>query len=108
MNELQNQNINNIQLPDALAVKKTAVIFRAVNHKLRQQMLLLLLQHDQMTVTEIFSRLFLEQSVASQHLAVLCRAGFVKTKREGKLIWYSVNPQRLEQVQKAIDALSSR
>jgi DNA-binding transcriptional ArsR family regulator len=105
MNELQNDNILSIQLPDVLAIKKTAVILRAVNHKLRQQMLILLLQQDRMTVTEIFTRLFLEQSVASQHLAVLRRAGFVKTKREGKLIWYSINLNRLQQVQKAIDAL---
>ena len=105
MNELQHQNIHNIQLPDALAVKKTAIIFRALNHKLRQQILLLLLQHNRMKVTDIFERLFLEQSVASQHLGVLRRAGFVKTKREGKFIWYSINPARLDQVQKAIDAI---
>ncbi len=92
-------------LPDALAVKKSAIIIRAVNHKLRQQILKLLMEKDRMTVTEIFTRLFLEQSVASQHLAVLRRAGFVKTKREGKLIWYSINPERLVQVQRVIDVL---
>lgn len=105
MNELQHQNIHNIQLPDAGAVKKTAIIFRAINHKLRQQILLLLLQHDHMKVTDIFERLFLEQSVASQHLGVLRRAGFVKTKREGKFIWYSINPLRLSQIENAIEAL---
>jgi DNA-binding transcriptional ArsR family regulator len=94
-----------IQLPDALAIKKSAIILRAVNHKLRQQILKLLMEKERMTVTEIFTRLFLDQSVASQHLAVLRRAGFVKTKREGKLIWYSMNPDRLEQVQKVIDVL---
>ncbi|MBX9785004.1 MAG: metalloregulator ArsR/SmtB family transcription factor [Chitinophagaceae bacterium] len=92
-------------LPDALAIKKSAVILRAINHKLRQQMLRLILQHGKMKVTEIFEQLFLEQSVASQHLAILRKAGFVKTKREGKFIWYSVNLQRLEQVQKVIDIL---
>lgn len=105
MNNLQNDNINNITLPDALAIKKSAVLLRAINHKLRQQILILILQHERMKVTDIFEKLFLEQSVASQHLAVLRRAGFVKTKREGKFIWYSVNLQRLEQVQKVIDIL---
>jgi DNA-binding transcriptional ArsR family regulator len=105
MNNLQNDNIQNITLPDALAVKKAAVLLRAINHKLRQQILILILQHDRMKVTDIFENLYLEQSVASQHLAVLRRAGFVKTKREGKFIWYSVNLQRLEQVQKVIDIL---
>jgi DNA-binding transcriptional ArsR family regulator len=104
---IQNSHIQTeaILLPDALAIKKSAVILRAVNHKLRQQLLLLLLEKEKMTVTEIFTRLFLEQSVASQHLAVLRRAGFVKTKREGKQIWYSIHPQRLEQVKKVIEIL---
>jgi DNA-binding transcriptional ArsR family regulator len=106
MNNLKNDNIHNITLPDALAVKKSAVLLRAVNHKLRQQILILILQHERMKVTDIFEKLFLEQSVASQHLAVLRRAGFVKTKREGKFIWYSVNLQRLEQVQKVIEILN--
>lgn len=92
-------------LPDALAIKKSAIIIRAVNHKLRQQIVKLLLEKERMTVTEIFTQLFLEQSVASQHLAVLRRAGFVKTRREGKLIWYSINPGRLDQVQKVIEVL---
>lgn len=92
-------------LPDALAIKKSAIILRAINHKLRQQLLKLLLEKEKMTVTEMFTGLFLEQSVASQHLAVLRRAGFVKTKREGKLIWYSIHPQRLEQVKKVIEIL---
>jgi ArsR family transcriptional regulator, virulence genes transcriptional regulator len=95
-----------ILLPDTLAIKKSAIILRAINHKLRQQLLKLLLENEKMTVTEIFTQLFLEQSVASQHLAVLRRAGFVKTKREGKLIWYSINPERLVQVKKVIDVLS--
>ena len=106
MNNLQNDNINNITLPDALAIKKSAVLLRAINHKLRQQILILILQHERMKVTDIFEKLYLEQSVASQHLAVLRRAGFVKTKREGKFIWYSVNLQRLEQVQKVIEILN--
>jgi ArsR family transcriptional regulator, virulence genes transcriptional regulator len=105
MNNQKDDNINNITLPDALAVKKSVVLLRAINHKLRQQILVLILQHERMKVTDIFEKLFLEQSVASQHLAVLRRAGFVKTKREGKFIWYSVNLQRLEQVQKVIDIL---
>lgn len=68
-------------------------------------MLKLLLEKKSLTVTEIFTGLFLEQAVASQHLAVLRRAGFVKTKREGKLVRYSINPQRLQQVQQVIEIL---
>lgn len=83
---------------DVLSLKKAALILRAVNHPLRQQMLKLLHQHGKMTVTEIYKKLRLEQSVTSQHLAILRRAGFVDTDREGKFIFYSVNHRRLKDV----------
>ena len=80
---------------DTLHVKKSAIILRAVNHKLRQQILKKIDEKGKVTVTEIFTELFLEQAVASQHLAVLRKAGFVKTTRDGKFIYYSVNYTRL-------------
>lgn len=93
---------------DFLQVKKAALILRSINHKLRQQMLLLLEEHKKMTVTEIYVQLRLEQSVASQHLAILRRAGIVKTIRDGKFIYYSVNTERIVHVNKnVIDLISS-
>lgn len=83
---------------DVIQLKKAALVLRAVNHKLRQQMLKLIHQHGKMTVTEIYVKLRLEQSVASQHLAILRKAGFVNTVRDGKFIFYSVNYDRLDQV----------
>lgn len=83
---------------DILQLKKAALILRAINHKLRQQILRLINQNSRMTVTEIYVKLRLEQSVASQHLAILRRAGFVNTDRDGKFIYYSVNHTRLDQV----------
>lgn len=83
---------------DLLQLKKAALILRAINHKLRQQILKLIHQKDKITVTEIYVKLRLEQSVASQHLAILRKAGFVTTVRDGKFIYYSVNNQRLQEV----------
>jgi DNA-binding transcriptional ArsR family regulator len=83
---------------DLLQLKKAALILRAVNHKLRQQILKLIYQNEKMTVTEIYVQLRLEQSVASQHLAILRKAGFVNTIRDGKFIYYSVNNDRLAEV----------
>ncbi len=85
-----------------LDIKKTALIIRAVNHKLRQQMLKIIDEHKKITVTELYQKLFLEQSVASQHLAVLRKAGFVKTHREGKFIFYSINPVRFQELNESI------
>jgi DNA-binding transcriptional ArsR family regulator len=59
---------------DVIQLKKAALILRAVNHKLRQQIMKLIHQNGKMTVTEIYVKLRLEQSVASQHLAILRKA----------------------------------
>jgi DNA-binding transcriptional ArsR family regulator len=92
---------------DFLQVKKAAITLRAINHKLRQQMLRLLEEHKKMTVTEIYVQLRLEQSVASQHLAILRRAGIVRTDREGKFIFYSINTERLAHINsQVIDIIS--
>jgi DNA-binding transcriptional ArsR family regulator len=80
-------------------LKKAALIVRAINHKLRQQLLQFIHQRGTVTVTELYVKLHLEQSVASQHLAILRKAGYVLTKREGKCIYYAVNYQRLGRVQ---------
>jgi DNA-binding transcriptional ArsR family regulator len=93
-------------LIDTLLLKKSALILRAINHKLRQQILKKIDEKGKVTVTEIFTELFLEQSVASQHLAVLRKAGFVDTKRDGKFIYYSVNYNRLKEVMKIVSQLT--
>jgi DNA-binding transcriptional ArsR family regulator len=90
---------------DLLNLKKASLILRAINHKLRQQILKLIDEQGKITVTEIYVKLRLEQSVASQHLAILRKAGFVKTEREGKFIYYTVNPARLEDLNKFVESL---
>jgi len=79
-------------------VKKAALVLRALNHKLRQQILELIDAEKKMTVTEIYVRMRLEQSVASQHLAILRRAAIVNTQRDGKFIYYTVNFKRIEEI----------
>jgi DNA-binding transcriptional ArsR family regulator len=61
-------------------------------------MLILINETKNMTVTEMYVKLRIEQSVASQHLAILRRAQLVTTKREGKFIFYSVNYKRLQEL----------
>jgi DNA-binding transcriptional ArsR family regulator len=92
---------------DLLNLKKAALILRAVNHKLRQQILKLIDEQGKITVTELYVKLRLEQSVASQHLAILRKAGFVKTEREGKFIYYSVNTSRLGELNQFVEDLLS-
>ncbi len=61
-----------------------------------------------MVVTDIYATLRLEQSVASQHLAILRKAGFVTTEREGKKIHYRVNHDEIKRVLALIDQMTDR
>jgi DNA-binding transcriptional ArsR family regulator len=79
-------------------LKKAALTFRAINNKIRLQILNLLHENRKMTVTSIYEKLRLDQSAASQHLAILRKSGFVNTERDGKCIYYSINYQRLEEL----------
>ncbi len=97
-------NKDNVKI-DFLHIKKASLILRALNHKLRQQMLKLLDESKRLTVTEIYIKLRLEQSVASQHLAILRRAGIVATERDGKFIYYGVNYSRVKEVNDFVEQL---
>jgi DNA-binding transcriptional ArsR family regulator len=95
-----------IQL-DYAELRKAVLVLRAVNHKLRQRIIDLLEESDRLTVTDIYIKLRLEQSVASQHLAILRRAEVVTTDRQGKFIYYSVNKNRLSQISRLVEELAA-
>lgn len=83
---------------DYLKIKKASLVLRAVNHKLRQLIIQTIYDHKRISVTDLYVKLRLEQSVASQHLAILRKAEIVSTVREGKFIFYTVNQDRIEDV----------
>jgi DNA-binding transcriptional ArsR family regulator len=101
----KNQTESNLVI-ETIELKKAALVFRAINHPLRQQIMQLLHKHETMDVTTLYVKLRLEQSVASQHLAILRRAGFVKTQREARQIFYSVNDTRLADITKHAKAIN--
>ncbi|THH39302.1 ArsR/SmtB family transcription factor [Neolewinella litorea] len=92
-------------LVDASALSRAALLLRALNHDLRQQIIRLLYDNDQLTVTDIFIALRVEQSVASQHLAILRKARIVKRERQGKYILYSIDKERLVHINQLVRQL---
>jgi DNA-binding transcriptional ArsR family regulator len=48
----------------------------------------------------------LEQSVVSQHLAILRKVGVLNTKRDGKFIYYSLNEPRINEIAGLIHELA--
>lgn len=83
---------------DPELLKKAALVLRAINHPLRLQILKILDQCGNMTITEVYQKLCLEQSEACQHLAILHQLGIVTTQKKGKNILYAVNYQRIEEI----------
>ncbi|HQW12724.1 MAG TPA: metalloregulator ArsR/SmtB family transcription factor [Saprospiraceae bacterium] len=92
---------------DYTALRKAVLVLRAVNHKLRQRIIDLLEEGNNMTVTDIYIKLRLEQSVASQHLAILRRSGVVVTDRQGKFIYYSLDKDRIAQISRLVEELAN-
>jgi DNA-binding transcriptional ArsR family regulator len=88
-------------------LRKVVLILRAIGHDLRKKMVGLLRENEQMNVTDIYVKLRIEQSVASQHLAILRKAGIVLTTRNGKFINYTLNYERLAEVSVLIEKLAA-
>ena len=102
INSQQVIEIDNPLQVDYHNIKKASLILRSLNHKLRQQILRLIFEEKKITVTDIYVKLRLEQSVASQHLAILRKAGIVTTLREGKFIYYAINDKKVEAIKRFI------
>ena len=103
----QEEGWENKSLPDIdyYFVKKAALVLRALNHKLRQQIIRTIYENKRLTVTDLYVKLRLEQSVASQHLAILRKTGIVTTERDGKFIYYTINSSRIEAINEFVKNL---
>ena len=102
-----NGNHNRSIVLDYAVLRKAVINLRAVNHKIRRQILKLLEEKNKLSVTEIYQKMKLDQSVASQHLAALRKAGVVKTERDGKFIYYMIDENRVEEISNLINDLAS-
>lgn len=85
---------------EELLKKKLAsmkLIARAINHPLRLKILEAIddkkrkTTHERNCVTDIYTAIRVEQSVASQHLAILREANILEDDRVGKFVFYEIN-----------------
>jgi len=81
-------------------------ILRALAHPLRLSIIRVIHDNDgSANVGEIFAALKIEQSVASQHLRVLRQAELVKTRRDRKFVYYTLDYERIARTTSAIEVL---
>jgi len=67
-------------------------LFKALSDELRIRILKVLLQRE-CCVCEVMQALDISQSRASRNLGILENAGFIKSRRDGLWIVYSINEQ---------------
>jgi DNA-binding transcriptional ArsR family regulator len=79
---------------------------RAIAHPMRIAIIDLLTANQKLTVTQIYTRLNLEQASASHHLNILKNKGLLESKRDGKMIYYALKQTHLSEVIECIDRCS--
>jgi DNA-binding transcriptional ArsR family regulator len=91
---------------DIEKLEMAASKLRAIAHPMRIAIIDLLTANQKLTVTQIYERLSLEQASASHHLNILKNKGLLESKRNGKMIYYSLKQTQLTEVIDCIDRCS--
>jgi ArsR family transcriptional regulator, arsenate/arsenite/antimonite-responsive transcriptional repressor len=76
-------------------MKNTVKIFKSLSDETRLRILLLLLGHEELCICDLMSALDLPQSTVSRHVAYLKNAGWLKDRRGGVWMYYSVRKDLL-------------
>jgi len=80
-----------------------ASMLRAMAHPMRIAIIDLLTATKRLSVTEIYEKLGIEQASASHHLNILKNKGILESKREGKMIFYSLKHDKLVEIIESLD-----
>ncbi len=75
---------------------------RAVAHPIRIAIIDLLYNNGQMTVTDIYQQLNIEQAIASHHLRILKGKDVVTAERDGKNSLYSLTREEFYEIIKTL------
>jgi len=87
------------RLPEApVATDLVAKYFRGMGDPTRVRILELLRNEGELTVGELVARLRIPQPKVSSHLACLRWCGFVKARREGRIVYSRIADERVERM----------
>ena len=84
----------NLEL-DPEKIEEVASRLRAMAHPMRIAIMGLLEKEGELSVTQIYSILDIEQAVASHHLIILKNKKILNSRREGKNTFYSIQPNSI-------------
>lgn len=78
---------------DLKFLEDTTEILRSIAHPMRLVIIEMLYRNQEMTVTQIYEQLDIEQAIASHHLRILKDKDVVTVRRSGKNSFYALtNP----------------
>jgi ArsR family transcriptional regulator, arsenate/arsenite/antimonite-responsive transcriptional repressor len=87
-----------------VSLKRAAELFHALSDETRLA-LLERLKGGEHCVCELTDAMKAGQSRLSFHLKVLKEAGFIRDRREGRWMYYSLNPEAIDELEDLIDTL---
>lgn len=87
-----------------MSLKKAVSLFHALSDETRLA-LLDQLKGGERCVCELTDAMNAGQSRLSFHLKVLKDAGLLRDRREGRWMYYSINPEAIEEFQEIVDGL---
>ncbi|HKP00461.1 MAG TPA: metalloregulator ArsR/SmtB family transcription factor [Nitrospiraceae bacterium] len=88
----------------AISFKKAVMLFHALSDETRLAVLERLKGGEQ-CVCELTDVMKAAQSRLSFHLKVLKDAGLIQDRREGRWMYYAINPDAIEELKQAVDSL---
>ncbi|KLO23220.1 ArsR family transcriptional regulator [Marinitoga sp. 1197] len=96
--EIHNDIIKKVRknTPDDDNLNKLADFFKIVGDRTRIKILYALLQAGEMCVCDLSTVLEKSQSAISHQLRVLRQANLVKYRKEGKVVYYSLNDEHVK------------
>ena len=81
-------------------LEEAASLMKVLSHPLRLSILCSLIHQGEMTAGQVVkteARHF-SQSQVSQYLGILREMGYVKTRREAQIIWYSISDKSVKRI----------
>lgn len=91
-----------LRLTDLEALGQAAECLRTLAHPHRLRMVQMLLQGDY-TVGELAEACELPSAMASEHLRLMQRCGFLSSEKEGRKVFYRVAEPHLKNILKCIE-----
>jgi DNA-binding transcriptional ArsR family regulator len=91
-----------LRLTDLDALAKAAECLRILAHPHRLRMIQML-QQGRFTVGELAEACELPTAMASEHLRLMQRCGFLTSEREGRKVFYRVAEPHLKNIMKCIE-----